>query len=150
MDLKKQSPLKKLVVLVSLLQAMCFSVLQAQPTNDLCENAAEVYLNQLHIGSTEGATGLESSSCSYKDRRDVWNIFYPDQRMTRQEALRSYTINNAFSAFEEDIKGSITAGKLADITVLSGDIMTIPDEEILETEVLYTIVGGKIMYQKDF
>ncbi len=77
-------------------------------------------------------------------------IFYPDQKMTRQEALRSYTINNAYAAFEEDIKGSITVGKLADITVLSGDIMTIPDEEILDTEVLYTIVGGKIMYHKDF
>ncbi len=77
-------------------------------------------------------------------------IFYPDQRMTRREALRSYTINNAYAAFEEDIKGSISVGKLADITVLSVDIMTIPDEEILDTEVLYTIVGGKIMYQKDF
>lgn len=75
-------------------------------------------------------------------------VFYPDQRMSREEALRSYTLNCAYAAFEEDIKGSLTPGKLADITVLSQDIMTIPDDEILNSEVLYTIVGGKVMYQK--
>jgi len=74
--------------------------------------------------------------------------FYPDQCMTREEALRSQTINCAFAAFEENVKGSITPGKLADITILDQDIMTIPEEEILNTKVLYTIVGGKIMYQK--
>jgi predicted amidohydrolase YtcJ len=74
--------------------------------------------------------------------------FYPGQCLTREEALRSYTINCAYAAFEEDIKGSLTPGKLADITVLSRDIMTIAPEEILKTEVVYTIVGGQIMYQK--
>jgi len=74
--------------------------------------------------------------------------FYPDQKMSREQALRSYTINCAYAAFQEDILGSLTPGKLADITVLSKDIMTVPDEEILETEVLYTIVGGKVEYQK--
>jgi predicted amidohydrolase YtcJ len=74
--------------------------------------------------------------------------FFPEQRMTREEALRSYTLNGAFASFEEDIKGSITPGKLADITVLSKDIMTIPYGEILDTEVVYTIVGGKVMYKK--
>ncbi len=74
--------------------------------------------------------------------------FYPDQCMTREEALRSYTINAAYAAFEEDIKGSLAKGKLADITVLSQDIMTIPEEDILKTEVLYTIVGGKVLYEK--
>jgi len=76
------------------------------------------------------------------------SAFYPGQCMTREEALRSYTINCAYAAFEEDIKGSITPGKLADITVLSRDIMTIPPDEILKTEVVYTIVGGRIMYRK--
>ena len=74
--------------------------------------------------------------------------FYPEQCMTREEALRSYTINGAFAAFEEDIKGSLTPGKLADITVLSQDIMTIPEDEIPETRALYTIVGGKVKYKK--
>ena len=74
--------------------------------------------------------------------------FYPDQKMSRLDALKSYTINGAYAAFEEDIKGSIEIGKLADITVLSKDILAIPDEQILNTEVLYTIVGGKILYEK--
>jgi predicted amidohydrolase YtcJ len=72
--------------------------------------------------------------------------FYPDQRMSRMEALRSYTILNAFTAFEEDIKGSLTPGKLADITVLSKDITTVPEEEIKSAKVVYTIIGGKIAY----
>jgi len=72
--------------------------------------------------------------------------FYPEQRMTREEALRSYTWNNAYAAFEEDLKGSLAPGKLADLTVLSRDIMTIPEPEILGTRVDYTIVGGKVVY----
>ena len=75
--------------------------------------------------------------------------FYPEQRMTRREALRSYTINGAYAAFEEDIKGSLTPGKLADITVLSRDITTIPESEILDTEVVYTIVDGEVRYDRD-
>jgi predicted amidohydrolase YtcJ len=73
--------------------------------------------------------------------------FYPDQAMTREEALASYTINGAYSAFEEDVKGSITPGKYADIVVLSKDIMTVPAEEIPTTRVVYTIVGGEIRYR---
>jgi predicted amidohydrolase YtcJ len=74
--------------------------------------------------------------------------FYPGQKMTRAEALRSYTLNAAYAAFEEDIKGSLAPGKLADVTVFSKDIMTCPDDEILGAEVVYTIVGGKIAYKK--
>jgi predicted amidohydrolase YtcJ len=75
-------------------------------------------------------------------------LFFPDQRMTREEALRSYTINGAYAGFEEGLKGSLTPGKLADITVLSRDILTCPEDDIPGTEVLYTIVGGKILYHK--
>jgi predicted amidohydrolase YtcJ len=73
-------------------------------------------------------------------------VFYPDQRMSREEALKSYTLNAAYSGFEENSKGSLTPGKLADITVFSKDIMTIPEDEIPSTVVKCTIVGGKIMY----
>ena len=73
--------------------------------------------------------------------------FYPDQAMTRMEALESSTINAAYAAFEEDYKGSLTAGKVADIVVLSRDILTVPEEEILDTEVVYTIVGGKVLHR---
>ena len=74
--------------------------------------------------------------------------FYPEQAMSREEALRSYTINNAFAAHEEDIKGSLTPGKLADITILDQDIMVIAEEQIKATNVLYTIVGGRIVYRR--
>ena len=74
--------------------------------------------------------------------------FFPDQRMTREEALRSYTMNGAYAGFEEQLKGSLTPGKLADITVLDRDILTCPEEEIPAAQVLYTIVGGKILYKK--
>jgi predicted amidohydrolase YtcJ len=72
--------------------------------------------------------------------------FYPEQRLTRMEALQTYTIKAAYAGFEEEIKGSLTPGKLADITVLSQNILTIPEDEIPATEVIYTIVGGKVMY----
>jgi predicted amidohydrolase YtcJ len=74
--------------------------------------------------------------------------FFADQRMTREEALRSYTLNGAYAGFEEGLKGSLTPGKLADITVLSRDILTCPEDDIPGTEVLYTIIGGKIVYCK--
>jgi len=74
--------------------------------------------------------------------------FFPDQRMTREEALRSYTLNGAYAGFEEAIKGSLTPGKLADITVLDRNILTCPEEEIPTAKVLYTIVGGKILYKR--
>jgi len=73
--------------------------------------------------------------------------FFPDQKMTREEALRAYTANGAFAAFEEGLKGSLTPGKLADITVLSRDILTCPEDDIPGTEVLYTIIGGKVLYR---
>jgi len=73
-------------------------------------------------------------------------VFYPDQRMSRMEALRSYTINGAYAAFEEGNRGSLKVGKYADVTVLSKDIMTIPEDQIPTAKVVYTIVGGKILY----
>ncbi|MBU4494716.1 MAG: amidohydrolase [Acidobacteria bacterium] len=76
------------------------------------------------------------------------SIFFPDQRMTRMEALKSYTINAAYASFEENLKGSLKVGKLADITILDKDIMTIDIDDIPTTKVLTTIVGGKVEYQK--
>lgn len=72
--------------------------------------------------------------------------FFPEQRMTRAEALESYTASAAYAAFEEDLKGSLTAGKLADLVVLSHDILTCPDEQLLKARVLRTMVGGKWVY----
>ena len=76
-------------------------------------------------------------------------VFYGDQRMSRMEALRSYTIANAYAAFEEDIKGTLARGKLADVTVLTKDITTIPDDEIKTARVAYTIIGGRVVYKSN-
>ncbi len=77
------------------------------------------------------------------------SYYYPEERMTREEALYSYTMANAYAAFEEDTKGSLTPGKLADIVVLSTDIMTVPEDEILDARVVFTIVGGELLYQRN-
>ena len=74
------------------------------------------------------------------------SIFYPEQNMTRIEALRSYTINNAIAAFEEEYKGSLEVGKLADVVVLDRNILTVPDEELADARVDVTIVGGEVRY----
>ena len=72
--------------------------------------------------------------------------YEPEERMSRKEALRSYTLNAAYAAFEENNKGSIEKGKLADFTILSHDIMSIPEDSILNTKIKMTIIGGKIVY----
>ena len=76
-------------------------------------------------------------------------LFYPEQRMGRMQALRSYTINAAQAAFEEDIKGSLEPGKLADIVVLSKDILTCPVKEIPKSKVDLTIIGGHIAFERE-
>ena len=73
-------------------------------------------------------------------------VFFGDQRMSREDALKSYTWNAAYAAKEDTLKGSLAVGKLADITVLSKDILTVPDDEILTTKVTKTIVGGKVVF----
>jgi predicted amidohydrolase YtcJ len=78
-------------------------------------------------------------------------VLGPDQKITRQEALRLSTINNAHLTFEEGIKGSIEPGKLADLVVLSDDILTCPEERIEQMTVLLTMVGGKVVFEhRDF
>jgi predicted amidohydrolase YtcJ len=76
------------------------------------------------------------------------SVFYPDQRMSRMEALKSYTLNGAFAAFEDASKGSLKPGKYGDVVVLSKDILTIPEDEIPTAQVVYTVVGGKVRYKK--
>ncbi len=73
--------------------------------------------------------------------------FYPEQALSREEAIYSYTMANAYAAFEEEDKGSLQEGKLADIVVLSNDLINCPEEDILDTEVRLTMVGGKVRYR---
>ena len=74
--------------------------------------------------------------------------FFPEQCMTREEALRSYTLAGAYAGFEEELKGSLAPGKLADITVFSRDLLTIAEQDILSTRVDYTIVGGEVLFER--
>ena len=74
--------------------------------------------------------------------------FFPEQAKTRLQELRSYTWNNAYAMFEDHELGSLTPGKLADIDVFSGDLLTMPSTDILRTRVLYTIIGGKVVYTR--
>ena len=77
------------------------------------------------------------------------NVWHPEEAMTREQALKAFTLWPAYAAFEEDLKGSITPGKLADFTVLSADIMKIPEPEILKTKNLMTIIGGQVVYDNN-
>jgi hypothetical protein len=76
------------------------------------------------------------------------SLFYPEQKMTREEAIYSYTMANAYAAFEEKEKGSLEAGKLADMVVLSNNLLTCGDDDITKTKVVTTIVGGKVKYKQ--
>ena len=95
----------------------------------------------------EDVDPIASFHAAVSRRMQNGEIFQEHQRMTREEALRSYTLDAAYSAFEEDRKGSLETGKLADVTVLSRDVMTVPEEEIPGTEAIYTIVGGRVAYR---
>ncbi len=96
----------------------------------------------------EDVNPIASFSASVSRRMANGEVFGADQRMSREEALRSYTIDAAYAAFEEEEKGSLEIGKLADITVLSRDVMTVPEEDIPGAEVLYTIVHGRVAYRR--
>jgi predicted amidohydrolase YtcJ len=95
---------------------------------------------------------IDPIACFYasvtRKRSDNGFEFYPEQRMSRAEAIYSYTLGNAFAAFEEDIKGSIEEGKYADFVVLSKDLVECKDDEILDTQVLQTIINGQVVYSK--
>ena len=94
---------------------------------------------------------LDPLACFYSSvtrKLSDGTAFFPEQCMSREQALRSYTRDAAWGAFEEDLKGSLSAGKLADIVVLSHDILTIPAEQIQETRVVATIVGGKLVFHR--
>jgi len=74
--------------------------------------------------------------------------WFPEQKISVEEAIEAYTLGSAYAAFDEDIKGTIAPGKLADLVVLSEDILTIPPERIKDVVVLCTVVGGRVVYEK--
>jgi hypothetical protein len=96
----------------------------------------------------EDVDPIPNFDCAVTRRLKDGRTFFPDERMTRAEALRSYTLNAAYALFQDDRLGSITPGKLADLVVLSKDIMTIPAGQIGTAKVDQTYVGGKLVYER--
>ena len=121
--------------------------LGAYPWRSLLDNGV-VIAN----GTDAPVEDVDPIECFYasvtRKRADTGMEFFPEQRMTRAEAIYSYTLGNAYAAFEEDLKGSLKKGKVADIVVLSKDLASCADEEVLQTEVLMTMVDGKVKYKK--
>ncbi|MBK8944519.1 MAG: amidohydrolase [Ignavibacteriae bacterium] len=124
---------------------------------DRAESGAYVWKSLINSGTiicngtdspVEKLNPIKNFHATVTRKTNDGNLFYENQKMSRLEALKSYTINGAFAAFEENIKGSLEIGKLADITILSQDLLNISDDEILNTEIIYTIVGGKILYER--
>jgi predicted amidohydrolase YtcJ len=82
-------------------------------------------------------------------RTEQGGVHQPQQRLSRQQAIRFYTINNARLNFEESIKGSLEPGKYADLIVIDRDILSCPVEEIRSTKVWATLLGGKVVWQAE-
>lgn len=114
-----------------------------------------------HSLIASGAIVLEGTDTPVEDTNPIPNFycgvtrayghgrtFFPGQAKTRLQELRSYTSNNAYAIFEERELGSLSPGKRADMAVISGDLLTLPADDILRTRVLYTIVGGRIVYTR--
>ncbi len=74
--------------------------------------------------------------------------WHPELKMTREEALKSLTLWGAKAAFEEDLRGTISPGKLADVVVLDRDLMTEPEERLFDIKVVMTVIAGEIVYEK--
>ncbi len=127
------------------------------------EERAEEGAYMWHKLIASGAIVLDGTDTPVEDTNPIANYYcsvtrayddgdktlFPDEAKTRLEALRAYTWNNAYAIFQEDALGSLSPGKLADMVVLSGNLLTQPAADILRTRVLYTIIDGKVVYERD-
>ena len=75
--------------------------------------------------------------------------WFPQEKITIEEAIKAYTLNTAFAAYEEDIKGTITTGKLADFVVLSQNLLTMDPDQIKDVKIVTTVVGGEVVYEAE-
>ena len=116
------------------------------PWRDLIDSGALI-ANGTDV-PVEKISPLASFTASVTRTMNNGELFYPGQKMSRSEAIKSYTINNAFAAFEEFEKGSLEVGKLADIAILSDNILEISDERLPTVKVDMTILGGRIVYSR--
>ena len=75
-------------------------------------------------------------------------VLFPEERLTREQAIRLYTVNNAYLHHEENEKGSLEVGKLADLIIVDRDVLDCTEEDLRRTRVLYTVIGGKVFYER--
>jgi predicted amidohydrolase YtcJ len=118
----------------------------SQPWRDLF-NTGAVITNGTDV-PVERIDPIASYYSSVTRRMIDGQAFYPEHKMTREEALQTYTINNAYAAFEENYKGTLSPGKYADFIVLSNNLLTIEDSDIPSTTIDMTFVGGELKYQR--
>ena len=116
----------------------------SQPWRDLF-NTGAVVTNGTDV-PVERISAIASYYSSVSRMMVNGERFYPEHAMTREEAIETYTINNAFAAFEEDLKGSLTPGKYADMVVLSQNLLEVEEDALPSTEVEMTYVGGELKY----
>ena len=119
----------------------------SQPWRDLF-NTGAVVTNGTDV-PVERISAIASYYSSVSRMMVNGERFYPEHAMTREEAIETYTINNAFAAFEEDLKGSLTPGKYADMVVLSQNLLEVEEASLPTTEIEMTYVGGELKYSKD-
>jgi len=112
-------------------------------------NARLAFGTDWPVESLDPMEGIYSAVSRKSISDKAGNAWLQDESLSVKESVEFYTLGSAYASFEEDIKGSLQVGKLADIVVLSKDIFTIPEEEILNTDVVTTILGGKIIYSSE-
>jgi len=102
----------------------------------------------------EGLVVVSGSDCPVEPINPLLGVWaavarksFPEERLSIEEALKTYTVNAAYASFDEDKKGTIEAGKLADLAILSNDLLNVPPEEIKNISVEMTIVDGKVVYE---
>ena len=147
--------IKKLGMIVSVQPKCVISEFSVWSAVDRLGSKRARWLYPLKTLINEGIPVIGGSDCPMEPLSPLSGIqaavtrqFFPEERITVDEALRMYTVNAAYASSEENVKGSIEEGKLADLTVLSGDPRTTPPSKIGDIKVTMTIVGGKVVYQK--
>jgi predicted amidohydrolase YtcJ len=110
------------------------------------QGARWAYGSDVPVETCDPLKGIYAAVSRRRETEPEAEPWYPDQKISMQEALYGYTCGAAYAAYQEKFQGSLSVGKLADAVVLSQDLYTIPEEDILKTTVDYTIVGGKPVY----
>lgn len=127
-------------------------------TVDLPDSAANTYVPLQKLVEHEIPFVFATDNVPIEPLKSIWSavtrqdmetrrVIAPEQRISREDALRAFTINGAYLSFEEAVKGSIEVGKLADFAVLSADLLSVPADDIYSIQVLRTVVGGKTVHQ---